>query len=140
MRHGRDSWVAVPLILGVFVYLVWSHFNEPWHAMRVAGICMIWVGALLWATARIQLGRSFSISAEATALVTHGIYSRIRNPIYVFGSLVIAGACLFFERPTYLLVFIVIVPLQIIRARKEAEVLEAAFGNSYREYRSKTWF
>ncbi|MFZ0820524.1 MAG: isoprenylcysteine carboxylmethyltransferase family protein [Candidatus Acidiferrales bacterium] len=139
MRQGRDSWVAIPLILGAFVYLVWSHLNEPWPVMRVAAICMIGVGAALWALARIQLGPSFSVSAKATALVTNGLYSRIRNPIYVFGSIVIAGLCLFFERPIFLLVLLVIVPLQIVRARKEAEVLEAAFGDAYREYHAKTW-
>jgi protein-S-isoprenylcysteine O-methyltransferase Ste14 len=29
---------------------------------------------------------------------------------------------------------------QTIRARREARVLEAAFGDAYREYRRKTWF
>jgi protein-S-isoprenylcysteine O-methyltransferase Ste14 len=108
--------------------------------MRVTGVCMLAGGLLLWALARIQLGRSFSISAKATALVTNGLYSRIRNPIYVFGSVVIAGVCLYFQRPIYLLVFLILMPLQVVRARKEAAVLEAAFGQSYREYRAKTWF
>jgi protein-S-isoprenylcysteine O-methyltransferase Ste14 len=30
--------------------------------------------------------------------------------------------------------------VQTIRARREARVLEAAFGEAYREYRKKTWF
>jgi protein-S-isoprenylcysteine O-methyltransferase Ste14 len=30
--------------------------------------------------------------------------------------------------------------LQIIRARREAAVLEAAFGEDYRLYRRQTWF
>jgi protein-S-isoprenylcysteine O-methyltransferase Ste14 len=30
--------------------------------------------------------------------------------------------------------------MQIWRARREAQVLEAAFGDAYREYRRKTWF
>jgi protein-S-isoprenylcysteine O-methyltransferase Ste14 len=30
--------------------------------------------------------------------------------------------------------------IQIIRAHREARVLEAAFGDTYRDYRSKTWF
>jgi protein-S-isoprenylcysteine O-methyltransferase Ste14 len=30
--------------------------------------------------------------------------------------------------------------MQILRARKESEVLEAHFGNSYRQYKSTTWF
>jgi protein-S-isoprenylcysteine O-methyltransferase Ste14 len=30
--------------------------------------------------------------------------------------------------------------MQTIRARREAQVLEAAFGDAYREYRRHTWF
>jgi protein-S-isoprenylcysteine O-methyltransferase Ste14 len=30
--------------------------------------------------------------------------------------------------------------VQTLRARREAQVLEAAFGDAYRDYRRKTWF
>jgi protein-S-isoprenylcysteine O-methyltransferase Ste14 len=140
MREGRDSWIAIPVVMGAFAFMVWSTRGEPWPPMRIAGVCMMVVGATLWAVARIQLGKSFSISAKATALVKNGLYSRIRSPIYVFGSITIMGLSLFYLRPIFLLVFLIIGPLQIVRARKEAAVLEAAFGDDYREYRSKTWF
>jgi protein-S-isoprenylcysteine O-methyltransferase Ste14 len=35
---------------------------------------------------------------------------------------------------------VIIIPLQIFRARREAAVLEAKFGDEYREYRKRTWF
>ncbi len=140
MTQGRDTYVVIPIILILLAYMFWSGRNDPWPVMRIAGICMIVVGAVLWALARVQLGRSFSVTAKATALVTYGVYSKIRNPIYVFGSILIAGLCLYFQKPIFLLVFLVIGPLQIVRARKEAEVLEAAFGDAYRDYRRKTWF
>jgi len=108
--------------------------------MRVIGACMMVFGFLTWALARKQLGNSFSVQAKATALVTHGLYLRIRNPICVFGSIMIAGVCLFFLKPEELLVFLAIIPMQIIRARKESAVLEAAFGDQYREYKRQTWF
>jgi protein-S-isoprenylcysteine O-methyltransferase Ste14 len=44
-------------------------------------------------------------------------------------------------RSTVLVFFLVIIiPIQIIRARREAHVLEAKFGEAYREYRDRTWF
>jgi protein-S-isoprenylcysteine O-methyltransferase Ste14 len=52
----------------------------------------------------------------------------------------IAGGCLFFQLPLALLVFLLIIPLQIVRARKEAQVLEAKFGGAYVEYKKQTWF
>jgi protein-S-isoprenylcysteine O-methyltransferase Ste14 len=40
----------------------------------------------------------------------------------------------------WLLVFLAVIPLQIWRARKETQVLDAKFGEEYRRYRSTTWF
>lgn len=94
----------------------------------------------LLATARYQLGHSFSVTPRARTLVTHGIYSRIRNPIYVFSALMIAGVVFVLHRPWLWLIFVFLVPMQIARARKEAQVLEKAFGERYLEYRSQTWF
>ena len=108
--------------------------------MRIAGACMIVIGFVLWGLARFQLGKSFSVKAKATALVTRGLYSRIRNPIYVFGSIMIAGMLLFFLKPEGLLLFLVLIPMQAVRARKESAVLEAAFGDEYRRYKAQTWF
>jgi protein-S-isoprenylcysteine O-methyltransferase Ste14 len=39
--------------------------------------------------------------------------------------------------PMLLLIFVV--PLQIVRARREASVLRAAFGAEYDRYRARTW-
>jgi protein-S-isoprenylcysteine O-methyltransferase Ste14 len=90
--------------------------------------------------ARYTLGRSFSVRAKATALVTTGIYSRIRNPIYVSGMFLIAGVCLIVRNPYLWLLLPAVAVLQTVRARREARVLEAEFGDAYREYRKRTWF
>jgi protein-S-isoprenylcysteine O-methyltransferase Ste14 len=90
--------------------------------------------------ARYTLGRSFSVAAKATELVTAGIYSRIRNPIYVSGIVFISGVFLMLRRPCLWLLLLLIVPMQILRARREARVLEATFGDAYRDYRRRTWF
>ena len=39
-----------------------------------------------------------------------------------------------------LLLLLVLVPVQVLRARREAAVLEARFGDTYRDYRKRTWF
>jgi protein-S-isoprenylcysteine O-methyltransferase Ste14 len=91
-------------------------------------------------TARYQLGKSFAIRAKAHELVTRGIYSKIRNPIYVSGAVLLAGFVLLLHRPMLWLVFLALIIMQTFRARREAKVLEAAFGDAYREYRRKTWF
>ncbi len=106
-----------------------------------------WIGLLLGLIglagvilSRYTLGRSFSIAPKATALVTSGIYSRISNPIYVSGVILVAGVALMVQRVELLALLLVLIPVQLIRAGREAAVLEAKFGDAYREYRKRTWF
>lgn len=114
--------------------------RQPGAPFRMLGLGIAVVSYALWMTARLQLGRSFSVAPRATALVTHGIYSRIRNPIYVFGAAWLAGLALALGHPIALLLLLPLVPMQIARAGREARVLEEKFGEGYREYRRKTWF
>lgn len=107
---------------------------------RYIGTALVVVGLSFIGIARYQLGRSFSVKAEAHKLVTSGLYSKIRNPIYVFGLVIITGMILVLQRPEGWLVLVVAIVGQTIRARREARVLETAFGDEYREYRRKTWF
>ena len=58
---------------------------------RIAGIAIAVPSFRLFVLARIQLGQAFSVQAKASTLVTTGLYSRIRNPIYVFGALMFVG-------------------------------------------------
>ena len=127
--------VAVGLLL--WLLLTWK---TPWNAQRYIGSVLIVVGVSGIVLARFRLGRSFSIKAEAHALVTTGIYSKIRNPIYVFGLVMLIGLMLVLQKPALWIVPVVVAIGQTIRARKEARVLEDAFGEEYREYRRKTWF
>ena len=132
---------ALTLIVGTALgLLIWEHPPAAWSTMQDVGICLLVLGFILWTTARFHLGKSFALTAKANELVTGGIYSRIRNPIYVFGSCVIAGVILTLGRPAWLLVFLAIIPLQIWRSGKESSVLEAKFGDEYRKYRATTWF
>jgi protein-S-isoprenylcysteine O-methyltransferase Ste14 len=108
--------------------------------MRVAGLAIAILSFLLLALARIQLGRAFSVQAKATTLVTTGLYSRIRNPIYLFGGLFIAGIILFTQRPLLLLFFVVLIPMQLFRIRNEERVLEEKFGAAFLDYKRQTWF
>ena len=122
------------------VYLAGYILQQPPTAARTAGLLLAAVSFALWMTARIQLGKSFSIAPKATALVTRGIYSKIRNPIYVFSTTWIAGLALALGTPAALVLLVPLSALQVSRARKEARVLEEHFGEAYREYRLKTWF
>jgi protein-S-isoprenylcysteine O-methyltransferase Ste14 len=120
--------------------LLFTQAPAIWRPIHILGLALLLPSAILLILARFQLGNSFSLTPQATALVTHGLYSRIRNPIYVFGLLTIAGLILYLNRPLFLALLIPILILQAIRAGREARVLEAKFGDAYRLYRVHTWF
>ncbi len=127
---------GIAFVLRIAFDVLWP---GPWNAHRVVGSILLVAGMLLVFTARFQLGRSFSVTPQARKLVTHGLYSRIRNPIYVFGTVAIFGLCLILQKPGPWLLVVFVVATQTMRARKEAWVLEAKFGDEYRAYRSRTW-
>ncbi len=133
--------VWLPLLVGLWgLDWVYLYGPGPHDVLRWIGLALGLIGLTGVILARYTLGRSFSIAAKATALVTTGIYSQIRNPIYVSGSIFATGIFLMLRKPAPWLLLLAIIPMQIIRARREARVLETTFGDAYREYRRRTWF
>jgi protein-S-isoprenylcysteine O-methyltransferase Ste14 len=129
----------VAIIVGAFLFASYS-MNLAWTPLRIAGVAIALPAFIMFCIARVQLGRSFSVEAKATELVTTGVYSKIRNPIFVFGALMIFGVIIWAGQPILLLFYVILIPLQVIRARKESRILEAKFGDAYLEYKKKTWF
>ncbi len=128
------------LLVGLgMTYVLYEFRPATWKFLNIVGLVLLVPGLPLWVTARLQLGDSFSVSAQAKQLVTYGLYSRIRNHVYVFGAIFLAGVALAIGKPFFLLALLLIVPTQIKRAGAESKVLEEKFGERYREYRRKTW-
>ncbi len=130
-------FVDVTLYL-VLAAVTGRHWHNDWHH---------WIGAtisipafILWMLARHQLGASFSVRAEARKLVTHGVYSKIRNPIYIFGGLAFLGEFVALAWYLGIAILVIIHFWQYLRAKHEEQVLTDAFGDEYRAYQAKTWF
>jgi protein-S-isoprenylcysteine O-methyltransferase Ste14 len=141
MDRGPILHVYLPALVGVLaIEEIFRAAPQPHGPLRLLGLLLALIGLSGTILARYTLGRSFSWVPKATGLVTTGIYSRIRNPIYVSGTFLVVGAGVMLRRPEVLAVIAVMIPMQIFRARKEAAVLEAKFGDAYREYRKHTWF
>ncbi len=138
LNRGIILVIVVPLV-GIAI-LIYEFAHPPWSPLRIGGLLVMFPALALLTLARLQLGNSFSMTPQAKNLVTHGLYSHIRNPIYFFGSFVITGLFLFIERPYVLLLLVPLLILQIIRARAESRVLEERFGDEYRRYKASTWF
>jgi protein-S-isoprenylcysteine O-methyltransferase Ste14 len=127
-------------------WLPWVIADEPpiaRHAWLVA-IGVVFIGAgwsvLLWCA------RDFAVRGRGTlapvdpprALVTHGLYEYVRNPMYV-GVLtaVLGNAALFGSR--FILVYAIVIALAFhttIMVYEEPK-LARSFGSSYNEYRAR---
>jgi protein-S-isoprenylcysteine O-methyltransferase Ste14 len=136
MNWLRFVDVGLYLVLAVVIGL---HWRANLHHFLGGAISL--VAFCLWMMARRQIGDSFAVRAEAKKLVTHGLYSKIRNPIYVFGGLAFFGEFIAMGRYIAGTVVLVVSSLgQYLRAKREEQVLTEAFGDEYRIYKAKTWF
>lgn len=130
-------WVDVFFFICFGVYVVVQTEVDDRY---IVGIGMAIIGLALWVLARTQLGDSFSVTAQAKALVTTGIYSKIRHPIYFFAGIAFLGLFIAWGKLIPLVVFLATYPMQIFRIRKEEAVLEKEFGEEYRRYKESAWF
>jgi|SRR5262249_18037521 len=80
--HMIGKHIALASIVGAALGLaIKRYLPSEWGAMQTAGLVLLIIGFTLWTVARFQLGSSFTVTAQPRQLVTHGLYSRIRNPI-----------------------------------------------------------
>jgi protein-S-isoprenylcysteine O-methyltransferase Ste14 len=107
---------------------------------RISGGLLAVVSLIFLLTSRAQLGKSFAVTPKAKDLVTHGLYSKFRNPMYLFVDLTILGVALAIGWWYVVLILLILVPLQAMNSRRERKVLHDKFGERYEEYRRSTWF
>jgi protein-S-isoprenylcysteine O-methyltransferase Ste14 len=132
--------VTLVVMAGVAVLLALNAGRVAWTPVKLVGAAIAAVSMVLLLTARIQLGRSFSVTPQARKLVTTGLYARIRNPIYVFSWFYLLGLVIVLEFWILLLPLAALAAAQLFRARKEEAVLTEAFGEEYARYKAGTWF
>ncbi len=104
------------------------------------GVALAAVSFALAVLGRLQLGKSFSVTPKANDLVTHGLYSRLQHPMYLFVDLTLCGIALALHSWYVLLLLVILVPLQARNTRKEGRLLREKFGEQYEVYRRATWF
>lgn len=101
------------------------------------GLGLVAIGSAFSVVAIGYLGRSFSIMAEARELVTRGVYSHIRHPLYLAEEVAVIGAIVIYFSPPAILLLLIHIALQIQRMRNEESVLGQTFPE-YEAYKART--
>ena len=136
----KSYWVDV---LGYMAYLAFLGFAivvGPRSILACVALCLSFACSVLWLVARWQLGDAFSVTPQARHLVTRGLYSKIRHPIYVFGTPAFLFIVLALTGRSALIVWVIVILIQVVRLRREERVLADTFSDEYTAYRNRTWF
>ena len=123
----------------VFAYLGPKNFGFGFRSLVYSGLFIGMSGLLLWVVAMWSLGSSLAVLPGTDQLVTKGVYRIIRHPVYIGIVLTLTGlfvacgslACLIY-------VGVVVIPLNIFRAKAEEEVLSEQLGVAYKKYKDST--
>ncbi|MCI0629628.1 MAG: isoprenylcysteine carboxylmethyltransferase family protein [Phycisphaerales bacterium] len=149
-RKGTAETVLLTLMwVGFFVPLVWivsPAFSFAEYPLRagplIAGIVCLIVGLWLFYRSHADLGTNWSVTLqvrEQHQLITHGVYRRIRHPMYTALLLYSIGQALVIPNwvagPLYLVAFIV---LLAFRLPAEERMMIEEFGEQYTAHMART--
>jgi protein-S-isoprenylcysteine O-methyltransferase Ste14 len=131
---------GVLLTILVLTIIFRYQFNSSEY-LRTIGFIIGAIGVVILITGILTLGKYFTASLTPKGLVTHGIYSKIRHPIFIGVILVYLGMELIFQSIYGLfLVFFVLIPFYIYSAIEEEKMLSKTFKDKYTMYKKKTLF
>ena len=133
-------WIDIIVYLIYLAFFGFAVVAGQRSTLSYVALCLSLACAVLWFIARWQLGDAFSVTAQARHLVTYGLYSKFRHPIYIFGTLAFLFVVLALQGWAALIIWAIVILIQVVRLRREEQVLAETFGAEYTAYRSKTWF
>lgn len=132
-----DIYIDVVLVLTLSILIFIFRSKD---ALLCVGLSLTLISMVFWVISRLQLKSAFSIHAEAKMLVTHGVYSKINHPIYLFSSLAVLGLVIALKSFYLFIPWLILLVIQYFRIKKENTLLESVFDERYKQHRKQTWF
>jgi protein-S-isoprenylcysteine O-methyltransferase Ste14 len=132
--------------LGAIILAVAVHFVLPLHQLfhfpwRLIGLLPLLLGILLNLLADQAFKKhdtTVKPFEESTALVTSGVFSFTRNPMYLGMTLILFGvAAMLGSATAFLVVLLLAALLDRVFIIPEEEMLDETFGQQYRQYRGR---
>ncbi|MGC8906839.1 MAG: methyltransferase [Desulfomonilaceae bacterium] len=147
-RRGEDlRHISIGYLTLQFCILViapvehWIRHPQVSNIQRIVAL-VIGIGGLIlgWLSFR-ALGRNFRVFAaprRSGTLVTTGVYSKVRHPMYVAAILIFAGYCLFFGSLISAPLWLAFSILYVIKSVREERILADHYPD-YEDYMRRTW-
>ncbi len=140
----RRLGVIVALIAAMSAFLMSWIFMGPFDPVRLfsselarwTGFGLVIAGLGLAAGGFAQLGRPENIDH----LITTGLFSRLRHPMYTGFVMWILGWVMFYGSVTSISIALIGIGNIIYWRQLEERALESRYGEDFRRYRERTWF
>ena len=135
------AWVVVQFALMIAMIVLGLVFPGDWTRWPVIGVGLVLLTAGGWfGIAGVKLlGRNrtpFPQPRDDSELVQHGIYARVRHPLYTSVMLASLGWALIWQSWPAFLLALVLIPFFHAKARREERWLREKFPG-YREYEKR---
>lgn len=124
-------WIADSFVFKYSIFL--NQYVSNYIRIPTAIIVLVISGLL----ARAGLNTVFGKTREEPQVITAGVFSIVRHPIYFGSILLYLGFILFSLSLLSVLVWILIIVFYYIISRYEEKLLTQRFGSSYEEYKKK---
>lgn len=138
-----SAMILVLQILGLF-QIGTLEYSDNWQYFRIIGLLVFiifsWLQVLSFKNLKDNYSQEIVIKKNHT-LVTTGTHKTIRHPQYIVQ--IISDLGLGIAICSYLVVPLVLfieLPLFILRAKKEEELLQSYFGDKFNEYKKRSSF
>lgn len=148
VKKNKKSIVETGTMTVFFIvyYLVVKNsigYSEPFSVylkiiMSIIGLSLIVVGTYVNVRGRYELGQNWANQIKIYTdhrLLTTGMYSLVRHPLYA--SLIwifFGGSVLFSNWVAFLLTALLFVPFMYYRAKQEEQLLSESFKSAYTHY------
>ncbi len=125
--------------LSLIILIMWNgklvHWDIPSLSIQFLGIFVA-----LWGVFSIRIG-NFNIQPEVKAetLVTKGIFSVLRNPMYTGIILLFLPTILKAHSALMWIYYTLLVTVLILKIYREEIFLQEKFGEVYSLYKARTW-
>jgi len=126
----------------ILLIFLW-YYHLPNTKIKFIGLIISTTGLLIWWAGKITLSKNWNFGygkPKIKNLVTNGIYSKIKHPIYLGINITLMGLMFFYTKIWFIIVGSLIIFYFFRRMYVEDKYLTKKLGKKYIEYKKKTWF